>query len=140
MPVSNYGDSTDAQTVIVVDDDPAVLAVLVKMLERKGYSPIACDRAEAALDAIGRNRPAAVAAVIDLEMPGTNGRALFGRLRAIAPSLPVLFVSGHGESRLLDELGRPSRTDFLGKPFGTAALDARLRDLWQPPPNASPAA
>ncbi|GAN78194.1 two component transcriptional regulator [Acidisphaera rubrifaciens HS-AP3] len=111
--------------MLLVDDEPAVLAVIARGLGRRGWHVVAHPSAEAALaEAAGvwpDGRPDAV--VTDASLPGLDGVALLRALAARWPGVPCVLLSGYADARLPD---RPGRTAFLAKPF---ALDDLLRAL-----------
>jgi signal transduction histidine kinase len=122
--------SHPACTVLVVEDEPDLSALVVRALEREGYSVLAASDGEAALDIVrsGREIDAVIA---DIIMPRLNGRQLRDELAKLRPDLPVLFMSGHAaETTILKELV-PPEAPFLQKPFTpdglTQALAALLR-------------
>ena len=105
------------QTVLVIDDDDSVRAVLVETLKGAGYSVVeAADGHEglAKLDAV---RPDV--AVVDFLMPGMNGDEVGRRLQRTMPKLPILFVSGYYDTLALDGI---SGAAVLRKPFDDRTL------------------
>ncbi|MCA9509753.1 MAG: PAS domain-containing protein [Myxococcales bacterium] len=117
-----------AGTIVVVDDEPAVLAVARQMLEQQGYRVIACADAAQALAATARVDDL-TAAVVDLTMPDTSGEKLCLQLRELRRDLPVLFVSGRGTQSALERVGGIPRSAFVAKPFRSAALRDALAAL-----------
>ncbi len=118
--------------VLVVDDDPFVLSVLIHAVRDLGYRVRAARSAEQALEiAAGTEEPLA-GAVLDIRLKGMDGLELAKRLTERVPGLPVLFVSGYLEDRAAEitALGFPQP---LAKPFTTAQLAARLEELFLPP-------
>jgi PAS domain S-box-containing protein len=102
--------------VLVVDDEPAVRRVAARMLRRLGYET---DEAEDGAAAVARVRaaPGAYALVLlDLDMPGMNGRACLRALRAIEPELPVVLSTGLPASELGESLAG-SVAGLLPKPY-----------------------
>jgi CheY-like chemotaxis protein len=101
--------------VLLVDDDAQGRPVTAALLRDLGYAVIeACD-AERAL-AILHATPAIDLVVTDVIMPGIDGPALAGRIRAERPGLPVLFITGHPGTHALDD------KDVLTKPFTAREL------------------
>ena len=101
--------------VLVVDDEPAVRRVAARMLRRLGYEP---DEAAGGSEALARVRgePGAYALVIlDLDMPGMDGRACLRALRAVEPEIPVVISTGLPASELGDALAED--TLLLPKPY-----------------------
>jgi PAS domain S-box-containing protein len=108
-------ESASGGTVLVVEDNPQVLAVCVSMLEQLGYEAYAVSGALAALDVIEKRNFDLV--VSDIVMPGgMDGAALANAIRARKPELPVLLVTGFSPSA--------SHAEFpiLRKPFDLSEL------------------
>ncbi|MGA0605150.1 PAS domain S-box protein [Phenylobacterium sp. VNQ135] len=116
------------EAVLVVEDDPAVRPVLLELLRELGYAPVEASGAEAALKVVASEQRLDLV-ISDVGLPGLDGRALAGRIRAARPELPVLLISGYA-----GEAGR--RADFLepgieliAKPFATNVLARRVRAM-----------
>ena len=82
-----------ARTVVVADDDPLLLGLLVRMLEQEGHRVLSAADGRQALALIEAAAPDAV--VSDLEMPHLDGWALARLMRERFPRIPMLFISGH---------------------------------------------
>jgi PAS domain S-box-containing protein len=117
------------ELLLVVEDDPAIRSLLATSLPALGYEVRLASDGEEALAAAGATERPVDLLVTDLVMPRMGGRELARRLRAERPQLRVLFVSGYdAQGELLREpLGRGE--SFLAKPYTTAQLGARLREL-----------
>lgn len=83
----------DGITVLVVDDDPAVLETLAQMLERVGAEVAPCQDPHDALTALQEDPDAWTVLVTDFDMPVMNGAALARQARTICPDLPILLVT-----------------------------------------------
>lgn len=114
--------------VVVVEDQPAVRAVVYTMLESLGYDVEEFASPEAALERIGDGTGLDLL-VTDLVMPGMGGREVAERARAILPELPVLFMSGYAEPEQEPDRDGPAPTDFLAKPFHPNELAQRVGRL-----------
>jgi PAS domain S-box-containing protein len=117
------------ETVLVVDDEPTVRAIMVRALGDAGYTVVEAADAGSAL-APSDAWPAGIDLLItDLVMPGMSGRELAAAMAERNPGLGVLFVSGFPgeevERRGLLESGRP----FLAKPFTPEELVERVRGV-----------
>lgn len=102
--------------ILVVDDCPNIRTVFSRVLEREGYRVIACAGGKEALAAMNRERPALV--LLDVEMPGLDGRDLLTRIRRHQrlADLHVILVTGRSgqDARLHGlELGAD---DYIEKP------------------------
>src|SRR2546422_6750655 len=103
--------------VLVVDDDPALLAALPEALRLRmaGVTVDTADSGAAALDRIAAREYDAI--VIDIKMPGMDGLALLAEIRTRRPDTPVLMVTGHGEHALAIQALRGGAYDFIQKPI-----------------------
>jgi DNA-binding NtrC family response regulator len=122
-------DATDPVTILLVDDEQAVRAIVVKILRRAKYDVIEAENGEAALR-LAQLHPGKIDVVItDMFMPGLRGPEVVKALTPMRPGLRALFMSGYA-----DQDGRtavPSGANFLNKPFSgqqlTAAVEAALK-------------
>ena len=115
----------EAASVLVVDDDADLLRLLDMRLRSAGFRPVLAASGEQALARLAVARPRAV--VTDLRMPGIDGQALFERIHAADPSLPVIILTAHGT--IPDAVAAAQRGVFgyLTKPFESSELLALLR-------------
>ncbi len=103
-------------SILVVDDDPAVLLVTGRMLERIGYTVFKAASAAEALAALPRHREV-VLVVTDFSMPGMDGPTLAPLLREISPGLRIIGVSGLKQDHRAAELARIGFSEVLSKPY-----------------------
>ncbi|QIO32675.1 response regulator [Bradyrhizobium sp. 1(2017)] len=85
-------------TVLVVDDDPAVLDVVVDMLEELGCEVISAQGGADALDRLEQNEAISIL-ITDINMPGMDGHELAELARRVRPELKVLQLSGREPRR-----------------------------------------
>jgi PAS domain S-box-containing protein len=112
----------DGRTVLVVEDDPAVLGIAVRFLEDGGYRVLASNDPREALALAAAHAGPLDALVTDVIMPRLNGREVAHRLRARRPTLGVLFVSGYtGEVIARSGVLEPG-VHFVPKPFSREDL------------------
>ncbi|MBB5713192.1 MHYT domain-containing protein [Sphingomonas aerophila] len=117
----------EALDILVVDDDPLVLANTAAMLEDMGHSVRLARSGEDALDQLARDSNVDLV-VTDQLMPGMTGSQLARRIRLGAADTPVLIVSGFAEL----EATHGGRFPLLPKPFDREALARALKDLHRP--------
>ena len=120
-------DPADA-TILVIDDEDVVRGVAERILRHAGYRVLCAPDGQTGLD-LHRDGAGAIGAVLlDLTMPGLSGEAVLRALRARAPDLPVVLMSGYTES----EVGGPIRelgySGFVRKPFASRPLLDHLRE------------
>jgi signal transduction histidine kinase len=117
------------QRLLVVDDEPELVALVEEMLRGLGYDPVGHVDPAAALQAL-RDDPQPFAAVItDEVMPRLSGTQLTQALRQHAPHLPVLLVSGYGGALLAQRAAAAGVTRVLSKPLQRADLARALAEL-----------
>lgn len=128
------GDASAGQLrVLVVDDDPLVLAVTRRVLARAGYTVAIFEDPRRALHDITHTRPFAV--VADLHMPDMNGSELLKLVRDASPSTFRLLYTGEGQASELERALSPGLTDaVVPKAAGTQLLPETLERLRKSPP------
>jgi len=116
-------------TVLLVEDERAMLALMKRVLRRLGCHTLETTSAHEALDIADQHQGQIDLLISDVVMPGIDGRELADRLREKRPKLRVLFVSGHS-SRILAPLGvlEPG-THLLEKPFKPDQLVQKLKEV-----------
>jgi len=119
-----------AVTLLVVGIDDAVLTVIRRMLERRGFRTLLARCADDARSIVAAHSARLAGVVLDLAMPGMDADRLFGALRRMRPALPVLLTGGYGEDAVAARLTASSHTAFLAKPFGLDALARKAADLF----------
>ncbi len=118
-----------SETILVVEDEPALRDMVRHVLERQGYKVHTASSGPDALDVWARHRGEIQMLLTDMVMPeGMNGRELADKLLPDKPELKVMFVSGYsadmfGRQRLLEPGQR-----FLQKPFQTKELLQTMRE------------
>ena len=100
--------------VFLVDDQPAVLKALSRLLVSAGFAVTAFGSAQEFLDS--GNADALGCLVLDLAMPGMNGMELQQALLARASALPIIFLTGHGDIDTGVQAMKFGAADFLTKP------------------------
>jgi len=106
--------------ILVVDDEPAVRAMIVRAITELGYRVREAGGGEEALRLIEEERPELV--ILDYVMPDLDGAEVARRIAALDPDLPVVFSTGHGALRALrDSAGEDA--SVLEKPFTLSQLD-----------------
>jgi len=119
--------SRPQETLLVVDDEPTVLSLLQRSLERQGYQVLLAASGNEALERL-KARGRVDLMITDMMMPGLRGDRLAVLARELQPDLPVLVISGNARAGEFDlESGAPAA--FLGKPFSTLELNEQVRGL-----------
>lgn len=118
----------NGETVLLVEDEPAVLNIGRAMLEDLGYKVLTANTPSEALRQAAD--PAAVINLLitDVVMPEVNGRELARLLIAIKPGLKCLFASGYTADVIAHRGVLEEGVNFLGKPFSIEELANKVRD------------
>jgi CheY-like chemotaxis protein len=117
----------DTGTVLLVEDEDPVRAILRKSLRAAGYEVLEARSGPEAL-ALLEEHPAAIDVLLtDIVMPGMSGLALSEAVAMERPGTRVVFMSGHAADAIARHGFDPARARFLQKPFSTQALCRELR-------------
>jgi two-component system C4-dicarboxylate transport response regulator DctD len=111
--------------ILFVDDDALLREANLQSFALAGLQAEAAASAARALERVGEDFPGVV--VTDIRMPGMDGLALFARLRARDPDLPVILITGHGDIPMAVEALRQGAYHFLAKPYAAEALLGPVR-------------
>jgi RNA polymerase sigma factor (sigma-70 family) len=107
-------------TVFIVDDEEAVRDSLQWLLESSGLKVALFDSAEAFLQGYDPAQPGCL--VVDVRMPGMSGLELQEKLTEQHYSIPVIFITGHGDVPMAVQAVKHGAADFLEKPFNDKEL------------------
>ena len=108
------------QIIHVVDDDEALRDSMTWMLEGNNYKVATYESGEAFLRVI--NPAMAGCVVLDVRMPGMSGLELFEELGRRRCTLPVVFITGHGDVPMAVAALKKGAVDFIEKPFSEADM------------------
>jgi len=116
-------------TVLVVDDEPAIRALIADALDDLGYTAIEAGDGASGL-AILQAQPAIKLLVTDVGLPrGMNGRQLADAARVERPDLKVLFITGYAENAVIGNKQLERGMHVLTKPFAVDVLINRIREV-----------
>lgn len=114
------------ETVLLVDDEAALLALAKNFLKEAGYKVFCAEGADSALWILSRNKIDII--VSDVIMPGMNGFELAKKVESLYPEIKIQLVSGYaGTHDTIDKDNRYLKT-LLDKPYSSDALFTRIRD------------
>ena len=121
-------------TILILDDDPAILECIAYVLRFEHYSVLEASTGLQAIE-IGRQCGPMSLFVTDIQLPDASGIDIALKLVALYPDLPVLVISGNPmdwwASKDVSNFSRfpPDQVDFLEKPFSASELYMRVRNL-----------
>lgn len=116
--------ATPGPRVFVVDDDPSVLKAMERVLDAAGLDVAAFDSARAFLEAYDEDVEGCL--VLDVKMPGMDGLELQDVLAAHGCTLPIVFLTGHGDIPMCARAMQHGAADFLTKPADAGLLIAAI--------------
>ena len=115
-------ESAPGRSILVIDDEGAVLDVVRRFLQIAGYQVAVAANGQEALEFLGDGRPADLV-ILDLMMPREDVAATFRRLRQLRPGVPILLCTGLADANPAPELLQNGAVGLIRKPF-------RMRELW----------
>ncbi len=110
--------------IMAVDDDQTILSLLKRTLEPEGYGVIVADNGTVALELFEEHRPDMV--ILDIMMPGLDGFQVLNLIRQRS-NVPVIMLSARREVVTRRDTLNFGADDYMGKPFHTGELVARIR-------------
>ncbi len=120
---------TGAETVLLVEDEAALLKLGKLLLERLGYTVLAAGSPNQARELAEAHASTIHLLLTDVIMPDMSGRELWQRLSALRPDLKCLFMSGYTADVIAHHGVLDDGVHFLQKPFSREALAAKLREV-----------
>jgi len=108
-------------TIFVVDDDPSVRIGLERLLRSTGYNVEIYGSAQEFLETTP-DCPGPACLVLDVRMPDIDGLELQDQLRRREYTMPIVFITGHGDIPMSVKAIKTGAIDFLTKPFDEADL------------------
>ncbi len=120
-----------APTILVVEDEAGIRALVRKILKREGYEVLEAGSAEDALACAAAQSSPIQLLLTDVMLPGMNGRELAERMREATPDVKVLYVSGYTDDDDVLAAKFPPGAHFLQKPFTLSALVTKVRQAME---------
>src|SRR6476661_3987510 len=128
-PPSAPASPRGAETILIVEDEPAVRRMASRALRSQGYAILEAANGAEALEVLSRATSPVDLVLSDVVMPVLNGRELSERIAVDRPEVRVLFMSGYTDDDIVRRgLLRPG-APFLQKPFVPADLSRKVRDV-----------
>ena len=124
---------TARETILLIEDDPAILAISRTMLERLAYRVVGAQSPDAALQ-LARDHAGPIHLLMtDVVMPGMNGHDLAARLLDPHPHIKRLYMSGYTADVIAHHGILDDGIHFIQKPFTLAELEAKVRETLDDP-------
>jgi signal transduction histidine kinase/CheY-like chemotaxis protein len=121
------------ETVLIVEDEEAVLNLIKGMLEKLGYKVLAVRKTDEAIRLAGEHDDNIDLLLTDIVMPDMNGRELSERITAIKPGIKCLYMSGYTADVIAHHGVLDEGVQFISKPFSLKSLAEKVREtlVWK---------
>jgi len=126
---SEHAPGRGTETVLLVEDEPAVREMTQTALEGYGYKVVSARCGEDALQTVSAKQTRIDLLLTDVVMPGMSGPELADRVRRDYPSIAVIFMSGYTSNAVLRRSIEAGEAHFVQKPFTTTGLATKLRQV-----------
>ncbi len=120
---------SERRTILLVDDDPALLTAMGALVESLGFDVLMAGGGEIALEHFRQRGGEIRCLITDLTMPGMDGWETLEALRRLDPDVPVILVSGYDRSQAMAGEHAEHPQAFLSKPFTRQKLKETLADV-----------
>jgi CheY-like chemotaxis protein len=119
-----------SETVLIVEDEPSVRGLVVRVLRELGYTLIEAANGEEALHIVQEQDDKKINLLLtDVVMPQMGGKELADQLKIPQPDIKVLFISGYTDDAIVRHGVLEPGTNFLQKPFSPSALTHKVREV-----------
>ncbi|MGD0779896.1 MAG: response regulator transcription factor [Dehalococcoidales bacterium] len=118
----------DKKSILIVDDDPAILRLLSTNLKARGYEIFTSTNGEESLEAVQKDFIDLI--ILDLMMPKIDGVEVCRRIREWS-DVPIIILSARGDENDKVKCLELGADDYLTKPFGIAELMARIKTAFR---------
>jgi CheY-like chemotaxis protein len=127
-PPAAGGEAVDGtETILVVEDEPSVQALIRNILERHGYTVLEARHGAEAMGIAERHAGPIHLLLTDMVMPEMSGRELAEKLASVRPDTRVLYISGYTDTAIVHHGVLHPNAIFLQKPFSPSDLARKVR-------------
>ena len=116
-------------TILLVDDEEMILDVGKAILNKLGYRTLTANSGDKAIEIYKGNQNGIVLVILDIVMPGMNGRETYDRLKEINPAITILLSSGYSIDGAAGDILKGSSDGFIQKPFDVKILSGKLKQI-----------
>jgi PAS domain S-box-containing protein len=115
-------DLPSKETLLVVDDEPQVRAMISRIFEKEGFTVHLAENGLRALELLQRHASDIHLVVLDMTMPEMDGKETLEHIRKLYSNVPVLLSSGYSLNQEIQDLTKQPHTYFIHKPYRRAAI------------------
>ncbi len=116
------------ETILLVEDEPAILKLVSRMLRKNGYKVLSAGTPDKAINLARATDRDIDLLMTDVIMPGMNGRDLAEEIKKIYPDLKCLFMSGYTANVIAHHGVLDEGVNFMQKPFSAVELSIKIRE------------
>jgi len=117
------------EKILIAEDDAQVREILSMSLKKHGYEVIEAGNGEEAVQRFLENRDTTAILLLDVVMPGNNGREAYEKIKRIEPGIKTIFMSGYTDDIISKNGILEEGFDFVSKPINPDALMRKIRDV-----------
>ncbi|WP_420267188.1 PAS domain S-box protein [Candidatus Magnetominusculus dajiuhuensis] len=117
------------ETVLLSEDDDSLRKITVKVLKRAGYKVVEAVDGNDAVEKFIEHKDVIDIAVLDVIMPGKNGKAVYNEIKLHKPNIKVLFISGHTYNVIHEKGIFEEGLNYIAKPIMTDEFLLKIRDI-----------
>ncbi|MBI5640373.1 MAG: response regulator [Nitrospirae bacterium] len=117
------------KTILIAEDEPQVGQLIIEVITDMGYEPVLSVNGLDAFEMFTQKKDTIQLVILDIQMPGMDGKQLFREIRAIAPDMKVLISSGYNEKTALEGITADGPDGFIQKPYRLEALKKKIEDI-----------
>lgn len=117
------------KTVLIIDDEIMITDILSKIISRIDFNTHVCSNGKEAMQYFRDNHHNIALTVLDMIMPGMDGRETFNAIREIDPYAKILIVSGYSSQKDVRDLLDRGYAEFLEKPFRSRQLIEEIEKM-----------
>jgi two-component system cell cycle sensor histidine kinase/response regulator CckA len=134
----NPPDYNSPPTILVIEDESNVRTYIRQVLTQHNYLVLTAADGVEGLAEFEKHKDQIKLVLLDLTMPGLDGRELITRLRGLGSTVPILIMSGYCQGDLPSATGDLGVTGFLSKPFRPGELLVQVAKALSATPAAAP--
>ena len=123
----NEQEQGGAPTVLVVDDDTGLQSMFKLFLKKQGFTRIVVGTGKEALAALHKQQ--FDLCFLDLQLPDITGDEIYKHARKIDPELPIVIITAHADSEMMNNVMKYGPVTVLRKPLKTGDLEDTMRHL-----------
>ncbi len=118
-----------SETILIAEDEAALRDITAHILKTLGYKVFSASDGVEAVALFKKNAQEIDIVVLDVAMPGMNGRETYREIQAIQAGIPVLFMTGYSLDSVQTNFIREEGFDVIQKPFTLASLGKKVREV-----------